>query len=443
VPASAAIKVVRDAVHGDIELDAVAVSVLDTREMQRLRGIRQLGTASLVYPSAVHTRFEHALGTMHMAARVLERVEARGASLTARERTAVRVAALVHDVTHIPFGHTFEDERRLFDRHDAPERTLRFLREGALARAIDAAGVRDEVEEVLAGTPRRPLLADVVRGTVGADLLDYLARDAYHCGLRRSWDERLLRSYEEAGGRLALRVAERGIVRQDAVSEALQLLWLRYTLCERVYYHHAKVAAGAMVSKAVELALGLGLALEDLFALKDEGLLALLGTRFAPRSPALAATLERLEARRLVKRAYVLTRSIGDAAVGALVARYHEDGAARAAAEASLAGAIGAPPGDVIVYCPAPGMAAKEADIPVLAGAPGEPPVPASALGLPEIEVLVGKHRGLWRFYVFLAEERRGDASRLAAAAEALFGHPNALAPPPSSPGARSPNPEA
>src|SRR5258705_528365 len=67
-------KVIRDAVWGDIEVDEAATALLDTREMQRLRGVKQLGTASLVYPSAVHTRFEHALGTMHLARRVLLRV---------------------------------------------------------------------------------------------------------------------------------------------------------------------------------------------------------------------------------------------------------------------------------------------------------------------------------------------------------------------------------
>jgi len=414
-------KVVRDAIHGDILLDETAIAALDTPEMQRLRGVKQLGTASLVYPSAVHTRFEHALGTMHMAGRILERLTARGSSFSLEERRAVALAALLHDVTHIPFGHTFEDERRLFDRHDAPERTLRFLRAGALGRAVDASGVRDLTEAILAGAPGRPLLAEVVRGTIGADLLDYLARDAYFTGFRRTWDERVLRYFEEAGGRLALRVAERGIVRQDAVSEVVELLRLRYTLCERVYYHHAKVAAGAMVSKAVELALGLGLTLEDLFPLRDEGLFHLLGERYAPRAAPLAALLAQLESRRIMKRAYVLTPAVGAPAVDELVRRFHRDRHARAVAEAELCSQVGLEPGEAIVYCPAPTMAAKEAEFLVVTG--DAPPLPAASLGLPEVDILVAKHRALWRFYVFVSADRALRREALARACERFFGH--------------------
>ncbi len=421
-------KVIRDAVHGDIALDALAVSILDTPEMQRLRGIKQLGTASLVYPSAVHTRFEHALGTYHVARRILGALEARGGGrLPGRLAEAAAVAALVHDVTHVPFGHTFEDERRLFERHDAPGRTLRFLRAGALGRAIDRSGLRDGVEAILAGEPDPPLAADVVRGTVGADLLDYLARDAYFCGFRRTYDERVFRYFEAAGGRLALAVTAGGAVRSDALSEVANLLQLRYTLCERVYYHHAKVAAGAAVSKAVELGIELGLALEDLFPLRDEGLFALLRERYAPRSAALAAVLDRVEGRRLYKRAFVLGPGIGAAAQEALVARFHFDRASRRAAEDEIAGAAGIGPEDVIVYCPAPGMAAKEADIPVVVD-PAGPPRPLADLRLPEVDVLVAKHRGLWRFYVLVAGEKREAAgAAVARAAERMSGHRNEL----------------
>ena len=119
--------VIRDAVWGDVELDPLLNEVLGTREIQRLRGIRQLGTAHLVYPSANHTRFEHVLGTCHVAGRMLDTLGVGEGEL----RRAVLAAALVHDVGHVPFGHTFEDERRIFPRHDGPERTRHFLGEGS------------------------------------------------------------------------------------------------------------------------------------------------------------------------------------------------------------------------------------------------------------------------------------------------------------------------
>ena len=132
-------KIVRDAVHGDMLFSTeIEIPVMDTPPMQRLRGIKQLGTASLVYPTAIHTRFDHSLGTCWIARRMLDHLEATGVAIDRREREVVRLAALVHDVTHIPFGHTFEDERRLFDRHDHPDRTRRFLTRGTLGRALDS-----------------------------------------------------------------------------------------------------------------------------------------------------------------------------------------------------------------------------------------------------------------------------------------------------------------
>src|SRR3954447_4460670 len=98
-------KLIRDAVHGDIELGALEIELIDTPEFQRLRGIRQLGTAHLVFPSAMHTRFEHSLGTSWMAHQIVE-VLRRQQPIDQESETLIRVSALLHDITHIPFGHT-------------------------------------------------------------------------------------------------------------------------------------------------------------------------------------------------------------------------------------------------------------------------------------------------------------------------------------------------
>src|SRR5438067_13640407 len=105
-------KLIRDAVHGDIEVSSLEVELMDTPEFQRLRGIKQLGTAYLVFPSAMHTRFEHSLGTCWMAHRMLEAI-GRTSKILSDDCTLIRIAALLHDITHIPFGHTLEDERRV------------------------------------------------------------------------------------------------------------------------------------------------------------------------------------------------------------------------------------------------------------------------------------------------------------------------------------------
>lgn len=101
---------VRDPIHGDVELSAIETALLDLPDMQRLRGIKQLGTAYLVYPGALHTRFDHSIGVCAVAHRIVDALRRAGHLITSDQETAVGAAALLHDVTHVPFGHTLEDE---------------------------------------------------------------------------------------------------------------------------------------------------------------------------------------------------------------------------------------------------------------------------------------------------------------------------------------------
>ncbi len=421
-------KVIRDPIWGDLVLSAEPeMRLVDTPEFQRLRGIKQLGAASLVYPGAHHTRFEHSLGTTHVAGRILDALERTGHPVDARDRAAVRVAALLHDITHIPFGHTFEDERRIFGRHDTPARTARFLESGELGRRLRASGLEELVKPILKVgdlPPERRWLRDVVSGTVCADLLDYLARDAFHCGIAARWDERVFRTFAVEGGRLAINAEKRGILRQDVLTEVVNLLRLRYTLSERVYFHHGKVAAGAMVSKAVECAVGDGLKLDDLFGLRDEGLLGMLATRFG-KNRTLRKTLDRFLARDLHKRCYVLTAAIDPARRRELTELYHQDRARRERDEAALEKTLKLDPGDVIIYCPSEKMQLKEAKIPVRLGDGHCRPL--AELGIREMEVLHAKHRELWKLYVFIAGDHRDRAEAASRACAELFGEPSQL----------------
>ncbi len=417
------LKVIRDAVHGDIEVSTrLELPLIDTPEFQRLRGIKQLGTAHLVYPCALHTRFEHSLGTAHLARRLLGLLAARGLAIDPQEADAVVVAALLHDITHIPYGHTFEDERKLFPRHDNPGRTRSFLRAGQLGERLRALGLAGVVEELLTGAGDQPWRVELTAAPIGADLLDYLKRDAYFCGLRLAYDERLFRYFDVADGRLVLRLAAGGRVRQDLLSEVVHLLRTRYTLTERVFFHHTKVVSGAMISKAVEHAVDRGLEVEQLFPLRDAELPGFLRAAF-PDARQGHALLEQVAARRLYKRCYRLGRRIGAEAQRALVTRFHADRASRAAEEATLAEAAGLAAEDVIIYCPGLGMGQKDAAIPVLLD--DGPPRLLSDLQLPEIETILDKHRSLWCFDVFLHPDRLDRRDALSAACAERFGLPN------------------
>ncbi|MFV9677664.1 MAG: HD domain-containing protein [Methanosarcinales archaeon] len=90
-------KVIRDPIHGYIEIDDLAIAILETVELQRLRRIRQLGFSYLVYPGANHTRFEHSLGTYHLMNVLLDKL-----AVAKEEETELRVASLIHDIGHGP-----------------------------------------------------------------------------------------------------------------------------------------------------------------------------------------------------------------------------------------------------------------------------------------------------------------------------------------------------
>src|SRR5919112_3980449 len=104
-------EIIRDPLWNNVRVDALALRLVDTPVFQRLRYVRQLGLALLVYPGAPHTRFEHALGAYHLARRALEIIADRDAlaDVDPRETAIVRVAALLHDIGHYPFSHALEE----------------------------------------------------------------------------------------------------------------------------------------------------------------------------------------------------------------------------------------------------------------------------------------------------------------------------------------------
>jgi HD superfamily phosphohydrolase len=153
MPSAKRFSVLRDPVHGDVYLTHEELAVLDTPEMQRLRGVKQLGTAYLVYPGAVHTRFDHSIGVLHVTQRMVEAINRNfelaprdTLGISEREARVLRIAALVHDVTHIPFGHHIEDQAGLFRRHDSRQRFARALAvDTPLGGLLESLGVRRDV----------------------------------------------------------------------------------------------------------------------------------------------------------------------------------------------------------------------------------------------------------------------------------------------------------
>src|SRR5262245_50246365 len=161
-----------------------------------------------------------------------------------------------------------------------------------------------------------------------------------------------------------MNLEKHGMLRRDALSELVNLLRIRYTLSERVYYHHTKVSSGAMISKAVEVALREGMSAEELRTFGDETLIWMLRELYG-RNSTVAHLLRCFQSRQLYRACHVLSTEIGENRRQEIVGRFHHDLEAREAAEKSIARASGIQPHEIIIYCPSFGMSLSEAEVPV------------------------------------------------------------------------------
>ncbi|MBA3892716.1 MAG: HD domain-containing protein [Gemmatimonadales bacterium] len=290
-------EIIRDPLWDNIRLDRPALLALDTPTVQRLRYVRQVGHAFLVYPGATHTRFEHALGAYHLTRRALAALEERGelAPAADEDRLAVRMAALLHDVGHYPFSHALEEAG--FPSHE--RLGIAKLSRGELGDRlveIGGAGFAGVVGRLIGGTSDSPLQG-LISGSLDLDKIDYLSRDARMCGVPYGTVDvdRLLSSLtlvESVPGRFEVGVQEKG------VSALESLLFSKYQMYRNVYWHHAVRSATCMFKRAVRGAIARGdITVEAIADATDDGLMELL----IGRDPeGLAAAIR---ARRLYKRA--------------------------------------------------------------------------------------------------------------------------------------------
>ncbi len=261
----------------DVPLTDRVRLLIDAPEFHRLGKISQLGLVSLVYPAAIHTRFEHSLGVYRLALLVLRRLghdERFAAVVRRQEGELFLVTALLHDLGHWPFCHPIEDMRL----PRVPSHELfanSFLLEGEIGDVLrhDWGMNPREVISLLSGkgpdTTSR-LLGSMLSGPIDIDKMDYLFRDSLHAGVPygRHFDQpRLIGSLclNEAGDGLA--IAEKG------KTAAELLVFARYVMFSEVYWHHGVRAATAMLQRAFFLLHG-ALDLDGLFRMSERGMIA-------------------------------------------------------------------------------------------------------------------------------------------------------------------------
>ncbi len=335
---------IRDPLWNNIRIDGPFLRLADTPVVQRLRYVRQLGLAHLVYPGATHSRFEHALGAFHLANRTLRLFQEAGMldRMAPDEPRVVAAAALLHDVGHYPFSHALEEIGAMH--HEAVAEPM--ITGGDVAAILHREIAADAPERVFAlmrGESDSPLQG-LISGSLDLDKTDYLKRDALMCGVPYGEIDvdRLLHALvivdDPRLGHAAVGVLEK------ALSALESLLFAKYQMYRNVYWHHAVRSPTAMYKRLVDDALRAGaLQASELVAHTDEGLLHALRAR----TP--GALLDAILSRRLYKRAMECPAAELD---GIDLEWIAEDRERSRRAEDAIAASLGLVPGEVLIDYP-------------------------------------------------------------------------------------------
>jgi len=385
---------VRDPIHGTIELEAWAVPLVDAPTFQRLRRVHQLGTAHLVYPGAHHRRFEHGLGASHVAGRM-----AASLGLPPHDAATLRAAALLHDVGHGPFSHAYDELLREEGRRHE-EMSVDLVRWGPLADLLRQGGLDPvAVSDAILG---KGALAPLVAGTLDADRIDYLLRDAHYTGVPSSVDADRLTE--------VLRRDAHGILLDESGQTAAEaLLTMRFLMYPAVYLHHTVRASESMLQGAIRAHVA-DAGLRSVRAFERDTDDTLLATLRAG-SGAAADLVRRLDERRLHKRALEVR---ADTPLGQAILPLADRPADRARLAREIAEAAGVPAHHVLLDVPRPPRF-REAQLRIATAAGPRPLAEASQI----VRVLQEARLDHWRAWVFAP---KADRDAVGKAAQSVLG---------------------
>ena len=225
-------KFIRDSIHGNLPLDPFEIEVLDYPQLQRLRRVKQLGFISLIYPGANHSRFEHSIGTMHLASKLADQLE-----LSKDDKDLVRIAGLLHDAGHGPFSHV--SEAVLGVNHE--EITAFVIEKTSIHDKLSEKFDTKEIIDIINGEGK---LGPIISGDLDMDRMDYLIRDSHYTGVAYGVidTERIISN---------LKLERELILDIKGVQAAESALTARYLMYPSVYQHHTTRIINAMFRRCL------------------------------------------------------------------------------------------------------------------------------------------------------------------------------------------------
>lgn len=224
-------KVFRDPLYGYIEVDYKIISdLIDSKEVQRLRRIRQLSGVAMVFQTAEHTRFPHSLGAYMMARLVCHNVEGME-NISEYEKLLFQIAALLHDIGHGPYSHAFESVLHIF--HETMTSKIILSSQSEVNQILSSynENIAEDIANIISHKGKYPLIEQLVSSSLDVDRLDFLQRDAYFTGAIYGRVDyiRILRSMKIVDKKL--------LIRASGVNSIESYIMARYHMYFQVYYH--------------------------------------------------------------------------------------------------------------------------------------------------------------------------------------------------------------
>lgn len=236
---------IRDAIHGDISIEEEVIKqLIETKEFQRLRNIKQLGLTYLAFPTTEHSRFMHSVGVYYLVTQLLDVLEAKtGQAFEVKERLALQIACLLHDLGHGPFSHTSEE----FFGFNHEDYTIKIIedKDTEVNKVLTNYGesIIEEVVSFIKKTHYNPVLNSILSGTIDVDRMDYLMRDSYFSGV----------SYGEIDIQRIFNVIDikdNSIVFHEKGVKALEdIIISRYNMFSQVYLNKKALAYEVLVAE--------------------------------------------------------------------------------------------------------------------------------------------------------------------------------------------------
>lgn len=235
-------KIINDPVYGFIAIDSPLIfELIEHPLFQRLRHIKQLGLAELIYPGALHTRFHHALGALHLMGKVLDTLRSKGIEISAQEYEASQIAILLHDMGHGPFSHTLEETLLQNVHHES----LSYLFMNLLNKEV---GGLELAIKIFRNSYHRKFFHQLISSQLDIDRLDYLRRDCFFTGVVEGsiGVERIIDMLHVLNDRIV--VEEKGIYTIEHFLNARRLMYWQ------VYLHKTSVSAERMLVNIIRRA---------------------------------------------------------------------------------------------------------------------------------------------------------------------------------------------